>query len=117
MADDEAEEDAPAVELGSGPAVEGAPLARVAARFTWGIQRSEIVRREGDTEIRTPDGPRPLAHVLDAVDVPYFESRREFEDAVRAEIGDGPVPTVPHEDDDAEDAADADDSDDADAEA
>lgn len=109
MSDDESE-DEPAVELGEGEAVAGAPLARVGSRLTWGIEHSTIVDREGDTEIRTPDGPRPLADVLDDVDVPYFESRREFEDAVRAEIGDGPVPTVPREDD-------ADESDDADAEA
>jgi len=94
MADEEDEEAAPAVELGEGPAVEGAPLARVAARFTWGIERSEVIRREGETEIRTPDGPRRLGDVLETIDVPYFETSREFVSAVRAEIGDGPVPTV-----------------------
>ncbi|WP_435098035.1 DUF5789 family protein [Halarchaeum sp. P4] len=95
MADDEGEEEeAPAVELGEGAAVEGAPLARVASRFTWGIQRSEIVRREGETEIRTPKGPRRLADVLAHTDVPYFESRREFVNTVREQIGDGPVPTT-----------------------
>ena len=37
MADDEdEEEDGPVVELGEGKAVEGAPLARVASRLTWG---------------------------------------------------------------------------------
>jgi len=92
MADEEA--DAPAVELGEATPVEGAPLARVAARFTWGIQRSEIARREGDTEIRTPDGPRALGDVLAETDVPYFASRREFVDAIRERIGEGPVPTA-----------------------
>lgn len=94
MSDDESEEaEEPAVELGEGPDVEGAPLSRVSARLTWGIEHSTIVDREGDTEIRTPDGPKELATVMEDVDVPYFEHRREFESAVREVIGDGPVPT------------------------
>jgi hypothetical protein len=94
MSDDESEEEeAPAVELGDGPDVEGAPLARVSARLTWGIEHSTIVDREGDTTIRTPDGPRELADVLEDVDVPYFADRHEFEAAVREVIGTGPVPT------------------------
>lgn len=95
MADDndEEEEDAPAVELGDGDSVEGAPLARVASRLTWAQQHSEVVRKEGETVIRTPDGPQELEAVLEDVDVPYFETRREFEDAVREAIGTGPVPT------------------------
>ncbi len=92
MSDDESDEE-PAVELGEGPAVEGAPLARVTARLTWGIEHSTIVDREGDTTIRTPDGPRELADVLAEVDMPYFSDRHEFEDAVREVIGTGPVPT------------------------
>jgi len=92
MSDDESE-DEPAVELGEGEAVAGAPLARVGSRLTWGIEHSTIVDREGDTEIRTPDGPKELATVMDEVDVPYFEHRREFESAVREVIGDGPIPT------------------------
>ncbi|WP_255494026.1 DUF5789 family protein [Halarchaeum sp. CBA1220] len=107
MADDEGEEEeAPAVELGEGVAVEGAPLARVASRFTWGIQRSEIVRRDGETRIRTPKGPRRLADVLAHTDVPYFESRREFVDTVREQIGDGPVPATGAETDEGEVEAD-----------
>jgi hypothetical protein len=93
MADDE-DDEGPAVELGEGEPVEGAPLARVASRLTWGKKQSEIAEREGDTTIRTPDGPRDLGDVLDEVDVPYFESRREFTDEVRAVVGDGPVPTA-----------------------
>jgi hypothetical protein len=94
MSDDESEEEeAPAVELGEGPDVEGAPLARVSARLTWGIEHSTIVEREGETTIRTPDGPRELADVLADVDVPYFADRNEFENAVRDVIGTGPVPT------------------------
>ncbi|MBX0321756.1 hypothetical protein EGH21_01800 [Halomicroarcula sp. F13] len=93
MSDDDSEEEAPAVELGSGPDVEGAPLARVTARLTWGIEHSTVVDREGDTTIRTPDGPQELAEVMDDVDEPYFADRHEFEAAVREVVGTGPVPT------------------------
>jgi hypothetical protein len=93
MSDEEDEEDAPAVELGDGAAVEGAPLARVASRLTWALQKSEVERKEGDSVLRTPDGPRELSEVLDEVDNTYFETRREFEDDVRAVIGTGPVET------------------------
>jgi hypothetical protein len=91
---DEDEEEAPAVELGEGEPVEGAPLARVAARLYWPVQHSEVDRKEGDQTIRTPDGPRELSAVLEEVDVSYFESRREFVDAVRDVVGTGPVPTA-----------------------
>ena len=90
---DEEGEEAPAVELGEGTAVEGAPLARVAARLTWPIERSEVVRKEGDTEIRTPNGPRALADVLESVETTYFATRQEFVGAVREVVGVGPVPT------------------------
>jgi hypothetical protein len=94
MSDDESEDaEEPAVELGDGSDVAGAPLARVSARLTWGIEHSTIVDREGDTTIRTPDGPQELATVLEDVDVPYFADRQEFETAVRDVIGTGPVPT------------------------
>lgn len=94
MSDDESEDaEEPAVELGDGPDVDGAPLARVSARLTWGIEHSTIVEREGDTTIRTPDGPQELATVLEDVDVPYFADRQEFESAVRDVIGTGPIPT------------------------
>jgi hypothetical protein len=95
MADDtdEAEEE-PAVELGEGEPVEGAPLARVAARLHWPIEHSELDRKEGDVTIRTPDGPRELSAVLEDVDVTYFESRREFVDAVHDVVGTGPIPTA-----------------------
>jgi len=93
MAEESDEEEAaePAVELGAGTAVEGAPLARVAHRLHWGMAKSEIREREGDTEIRTPEGPTALGELLDDVSVPYFESRQEFLDAVRATAGVGPV--------------------------
>ncbi|QDX39719.1 DUF5789 family protein [Salarchaeum sp. JOR-1] len=93
MADDE-EDEGPAVELGEGEPVEGAPLARVSARLTWGLEKSEIARREGETAIRTPDGPRELAGVLDEVDSTYFSSRNDFETAVRGVVGTGVVPTT-----------------------
>ena len=96
MSDDENDEesdDEPAVEIGEGESVAGAPLARVGSRLTWGIEQSKIIEREGDTEIRTPDGPQTLETLLEDVDVPYFEHRREFESAVRGVIGDGPIPT------------------------
>jgi hypothetical protein len=95
MADDEEDDaDDHPIELGEGKPVEGAPLARVASRLTWGMKRSDIVEREGDTTIRTPDGPQALGDVLEDVDVPYFERRREFTDAVRDVVGTGPVPTA-----------------------
>lgn len=96
MADDESdeEEETPAVELGEGEPVEGAPLARVASRLNWGAAHSDIVEREGDVTIRTPDGPQELADVLDEVDTSYFETRHEFTEAVRDVIGTGPIPTA-----------------------
>jgi hypothetical protein len=96
MADDEGgDEDAePAVELGDGAPVEGAPVARVAARLMYGIERSAVVEREGDTVIRTPDGPKRLAEIMDEVEQPYFATRQEFVGAVRGVAGTGPVPTA-----------------------
>ena len=95
MADenDEEEEEGPAVELGEGESVEGVPIARVASRLTWGIERSEIVRREGDIDIRTPDGPQSLKSVLEDTDITYFETRREFVNTVEGVVGTGPVQT------------------------
>ncbi|MFB6254128.1 MAG: DUF5789 family protein [Halobacteriaceae archaeon] len=76
------------------PSVDGAPLGRVSSRLTWGIERSELIRKEGDTSIRTPNGPRSLESILENIDIPYFESQQEFETAVREEIGYGPVETA-----------------------
>lgn len=92
MADDEESEE-PAVSLGEGATVEGAPLARIAERLMWGIEKSEVAAREGETVVRTPDGPRELAAILEDVEETYFASRQEFLDAVRAVTGTGPVPT------------------------
>ena len=94
MAEDEESEDEPAVTLGEGDPVQGAPVARVAERLMWGIERSEIEAREGDTAVRTPDGPRDLADVLDDVDQTYFATRQEFMTAVEDAVGTGPVPTA-----------------------
>lgn len=91
---DDSEEEEPAVELGEGEDVEGVPLAQVSARLMWGLQKSDLRRREGDTVIRTPDGPRELGDVLDEVEETYFDRRQSFEDAVREVIGTGPVPTA-----------------------
>ncbi|MFB6169960.1 MAG: DUF5789 family protein [Haloarculaceae archaeon] len=92
MAEDESEEEqAPVVELGEGEDVEGAPLARVTSRLHWGIEKSELERREGDTVIRTPEGPTELADVLAETDETYFPTRQDFVDAVRAVVGTGPV--------------------------
>jgi len=93
MADENEEEEAPAVELGEGESVEGAPLARVASRLSWGMEKSEVVRKEGESVIRTPEGPRELSGVLESVDESYFSTRNEFEDAVREVVGTGAVPT------------------------
>ncbi|PSQ40745.1 hypothetical protein BRD14_07865 [Halobacteriales archaeon SW_5_68_122] len=84
----------PAVELGEGKPVEGAPAARVASRLHYAIEKSEVVRREGDTTIRTPDGPRELGDVLEESEEVYFDTRQSFVDAVRAGVGTGPVPTA-----------------------
>ena len=92
MADDD-ESDEPAVTLGEGTDVEGVPLAQVSARLMWGIERSAIEDREGETTIRTPDGPRELGDVLAEVESTYFATQQEFEDAIRSVIGRGPVPT------------------------
>jgi len=65
MSDDESEEETePAVELGDGPDVEGAPLSRVTARLTWGIEYS------------TPSGPvrcRRSSHRIESSDVTVSE--------------------------------------------
>ncbi len=94
MSDNDEEEEGPAVPLGDGEPVEGAPPARVASRLHYAIEKSEIVRREGETTIRTPDGPRELAAVLEETDEVYFDTRQAFERAVRDVIGTGPVPTA-----------------------
>jgi hypothetical protein len=92
MADDE-EDAGPVVELSEGTAVEGAPLERATARLYYGIEKSEVERREGDTVIRTPDAPRELGDVLAEIDETYFAARRDLEAAVESVVGTGPVTT------------------------
>lgn len=96
MADDsdEDENEGPLVELGEGKPVEGAPLARIASRLTWGISKSQIDYQEGTTVVRTPDGPRELSAVLADVNRTYFARRQDFEEAIRGVIGTGPIPTA-----------------------
>lgn len=94
MSDDEESEEEPAVELGESEPVEGVPLAQVSARLLWGIEKSDVRRREGDTVVRTPDGPRELSEILDEIDATYFDRRQAFEDAVEDVVGTGPVPTA-----------------------
>lgn len=92
MADEE-EDDGPVVELGEGPEVAGVPLAQVTSRLHFGIKRSDLLRREGETAVRTPEGPRELASILEESDETYFPTRQAFESAVREVVGTGPVPT------------------------
>jgi len=90
---EEDDADEPAVALGEGASVAGVPLARISSRLTYGIERTTVRRREGETEIRTPDGPTRLGDVLDEIDETYFERRQDFETAVREVVETGPVPT------------------------
>ena len=87
-------EDEPLVELGESVPVEGVPLQQVASRLAYPQQKSEVNRKEGKTVVRTPEGPKRVDELLEAVEIPYFQSRQEFVNAVRAEIGTGPVPTA-----------------------
>lgn len=91
--EDSAEEAEPAVELGDGPDVAGAPLARVASRLTWPQTKSDIEAKEGDVEIRTPDGPQTISSLLEDVDDTYFDSRQTFVERIESVAGRGPVAT------------------------
>ncbi len=88
------EESESEVTLGEKTPVDGAPLARVTSRLTWPKAVSEIDDLEGDSVVRTPDGPRELSEILADVDEPYFERRQAFEATVRDVIGPGPVRTA-----------------------
>jgi hypothetical protein len=106
MAEDEEEEESgPVVELGDREHVEGAPLARPLARLHYGIAKSEVVRRIGDEEIRTPDGPRTVEDALSNVDETYFPAREDLHGAIQDVVGRGPIPTTePPEDEGDEDS-------------
>ncbi len=90
---DEDEAEAPSVELGEGADVDGAPIGRVASRLSWPRSLSDVLEQEGETTIRTSEGPRALADIVEEVETPYFGTRQEFVAAVRDVIGYGPVPT------------------------
>ncbi|WP_248518271.1 DUF5789 family protein [Salinarchaeum laminariae] len=90
--DEEAEAE-PAVELGEGTPVEGAPLARVTARLHFPLQKSEIQRREGGSTIRTPSGPRTITDVLADIETTYFATDDDFRSDVEDVIGTGPIST------------------------
>ena len=92
MAEDN-EEEVPAVELGGGPSVDGAPVGRVASRLSWPRSYSDVIVQEGQTQIRTASGPTPLEDILAEVDSTYFPTRRAFVSDVRTVIGYGPVKT------------------------
>ena len=92
--DEDGADEAPAVELGEGESVEGAPLARITSRLTWGIQKSEVIRKEGEETVRTADGPQRLADILEQSDETYFSTKQEFVNAVREVIGYDPVATA-----------------------
>ncbi|MFB6163376.1 MAG: DUF5789 family protein [Halococcoides sp.] len=95
MSNDASEDESESDPLALGPDadIDGVPIAQVAARLSWGISASRIRRREGSTTIRTPDGPRTVADLLDETDRSYFESRQDFRSAMDRVIGTGPVPS------------------------
>lgn len=93
MSDEDAESES-SVELGEGPDVEGAPIARVAARLTWPAPQSDILTQEGDIRIRTPAGPQELSSVLEQTETEYFDTRDSFLETVNSVIGLGPVDTA-----------------------
>lgn len=91
MSSDESEDEQPTVELGDDDSVPGAPIARIAARLSWPQEKSEINRKEGETDIRTPNGPTPLSELLDEVETTYFARRQDFINALENVIGKGPI--------------------------
>lgn len=92
MAESDEEEPAePAVELGDGTPVDGAPLSRIVARLTWPMEKSAILARVGDEAIRSAEGPVTIESLLADVDDTYFGSRQHFVDAVREHLPSGPV--------------------------
>jgi len=91
--DDADEEATPTVQLGDGRTVEGAPIARIAARLAWPQTKSDILEKFGETDIRTPDGPQSLATILESVEDTYFDRRQTFVSAVRDVVGREPIAT------------------------
>lgn len=73
-----------AIALGSDETPPGAPIVRIADRFTYPIERSEVRDRAGEEVIRTPAGPVPLTDLLERIEGSYFGSRSELVEAVRS---------------------------------
>lgn len=94
MAEEEEEHEEPTIELGEDASVDGAPVGRIAARLSWPRGKGAVIDQEGETEIRTAEGPRTLAEILEDVENPYFATRQEFVHGVREVVGYGPVPTT-----------------------
>jgi hypothetical protein len=93
MSEDEDAEEPPAVELGDREPVEGAPVARIVSRLTWPQTKSDVIEQEGESVVRTPDGPQVLAEILESVETTYFDTRQTFREAVDDVTGTGPIPT------------------------
>jgi hypothetical protein len=91
--DEESDNEEPAVKLGEHDPVEGAPVARIVSRLTWPQTKSDVIEQEGESVVRTPDGPQVLEEILDPVETTYFDTRQTFRDAVENVIGTGPIPT------------------------
>lgn len=92
MSDDESAEEELTIELSDAEPVEGAPIARIASRLTWPQEKSTIIEKEGDSTVRTTDGPQSLEAILSEVETTYFSDRQGFLEAVREVIGIGPMP-------------------------
>jgi len=85
------EEMPPEVPLGADVAVEGVPVARVAARLHYPLPRSQLLERAGEIEIRTPAGPTTVRSVIEEIDVQIFPTEAALITAVRASVGEAPV--------------------------
>lgn len=85
------EETAPTVRLGDDEPVRGAPIARVAARQHYPLQRSQLLDRAGEIEIRTPAGPTTIETVIQETDTAIFPTATALITTIREAVGDGPV--------------------------
>jgi hypothetical protein len=90
MSDDDAET-APTVSLGADEPVDGAPIARVAARLHYPLPRSQLVARAGEIQIRTPAGPTTLATIIEETDAQIFPTAAALISTVRESAGDAPA--------------------------
>lgn len=83
-----------AIELDIDGTIEGAPIVQIASRLTWPQEKSEIIRKEGDTFVRTPNGSVKLGELLENVDVKYFSKRQVFISELEMAIGKGAIPVI-----------------------